>query len=205
MMICILSSATIMQVSADAIVDWYPEEIYVDYQVQVAAPDGGVNFRYGPGVEYNKIFSNMIPNGVILSITQEAQASNGNYWGYTYYNGQYGWVALTQVARYTPPVPTATPTPLPTSTPTPQPTATSIPTPQPTATPAPIPTATSTPAPTATFTPAPTDTPVPTATPVPEEEGLTISYAFLTKLLAVTCVVLIIALTAVILLYKNKK
>ena len=68
-----------------------------DYDVIVTAPDGGVNLRSGPGTEYDKLLSNMIPNDIILHVQKEAQASNGNYWGYTNYNGTYGWIALTQV------------------------------------------------------------------------------------------------------------
>ena len=70
------------------------------YDVEVTAPDGGVNMRCGAGVEYDKVLPDMIPNGTVLTITQEAVASNGNSWGYTNYNGTYGWIALTQVTRY---------------------------------------------------------------------------------------------------------
>ena len=70
------------------------------YNVQVTAPDGGVNMRCGAGVEYDKVLPDMIPNGTVLTVTQEAVASNGNSWGYTNYNGTYGWVALTQVTKY---------------------------------------------------------------------------------------------------------
>ena len=81
---------------ADAAADWYPSNNSTSYNVQVSAPDGGCNLRYGPGVHYDRIINYMIPNGTILYITREAQASNGNYWGYTQYNGYYGWVALSQ-------------------------------------------------------------------------------------------------------------
>ena len=70
------------------------------YDVEVTAPDGGVNMRCGAGVEYDKVLPDMIPNGTVLTVTQEAVASNGNSWGYTNYNGTYGWIALTQVTRY---------------------------------------------------------------------------------------------------------
>ena len=70
------------------------------YEVEVTAPDGGVNMRSGAGVEYDKVLPNMIPNGTVLTVTQEAVASNGNSWGYTNYNGTYGWIALTQVTKY---------------------------------------------------------------------------------------------------------
>lgn len=39
----------------------------------------------------------MIPNGTVLDIYEERQAANENYWGYTYYDGVEGWIALTQV------------------------------------------------------------------------------------------------------------
>lgn len=67
-----------------------------DYYVEVAAPDGGVNMRQGPGVEYEKVRA-MIPNGEILHIVSEETTSNGNNWGYTEFEGTAGWVALTQV------------------------------------------------------------------------------------------------------------
>ena len=70
------------------------------YNVQVTAPDGGVNMRCGAGAEYDKVLPDMIPNGTMLTVTQEAVASNGNSWGYTNYNGTYGWIALTQVTKY---------------------------------------------------------------------------------------------------------
>ena len=70
------------------------------YNVQVTAPDGGVNMRCGSGAEYDKVLPDMIPNGTMLTVTQEAVASNGNSWGYTNYNGTYGWIALTQVTKY---------------------------------------------------------------------------------------------------------
>ena len=68
-----------------------------DYDVVVSAPDGGVNLRGGVGTSY-EILYHMIPNNVTLHISKEAQASNGNYWGYTYYDGIYGWIALSQVS-----------------------------------------------------------------------------------------------------------
>ena len=70
------------------------------YDVEVTAPDGGVNMRCGAGVEYDKVLPDIIPTGTVLTVTQEAVASNGNSWGYTNYNGTYGWIALTQVTKY---------------------------------------------------------------------------------------------------------
>ena len=69
----------------------------VDYYVYVATPDGGLNMRYGPGTEYDKVMAERIPDGVMLHI----EMKSGN-WGYTSYNGNYGWVALKQTSA-TPP------------------------------------------------------------------------------------------------------
>lgn len=69
------------------------------YNVQVSASDGGVNMRSGPGIEYDKVLPEAIPNGNVLEVYVEHIASNGNYWGYTNYNGIEGWIALTQVTK----------------------------------------------------------------------------------------------------------
>lgn len=176
-----------------------------DYEVEVAAPDGGVNLRYGPGTEYD-IRVSMIPNTVVLHISAETAASTGRIWGYTSYDGQDGWIALSQVSRIE-----RRPAPTPTSAPTPVPTA--VPTPVPTAVPTPVPTAVPTPVPTATLVPNPTE--VPGVTPdvdlsengekEEKEEGVTLSYKFLAKLMTAVCIVLIIALTATIILVRKKK
>lgn len=70
----------------------------VDYYVVVSASDGGCNFRYGPGVEYGQIISDMIPNGTVLHVTREANAANGKPWGFVAYNRNSGWIALSQVS-----------------------------------------------------------------------------------------------------------
>lgn len=67
--------------------------------VLVAAPDGGVNLRRGAGVEYEKALPYMIPNGTQLYVAEKMQASNGNYWGLTNYDGEEGWIALTQTQQ----------------------------------------------------------------------------------------------------------
>ena len=85
-------------VRADAALDFYPGGSFSAYYVEVDAWDGGVNFRYGPGVSYDKIISNMIPNGTVLYVTRESNASNGNTWGYVQYNGMYGWIALSETS-----------------------------------------------------------------------------------------------------------
>lgn len=74
----------------------------VIYSVEVTAPDGGVNMRSGAGTEYEQVLSSMIPNGTVLSISLEADADNGNTWGFTTYNGVSGWIALTQVTSLEP-------------------------------------------------------------------------------------------------------
>ena len=73
------------------------DEKPVDYYVYVTTPDGGLNFRHGPGVEYAKVFEERIPDGVKLHIVSES----GN-WGWTKYNGYYGWVALKQTTKVQP-------------------------------------------------------------------------------------------------------
>lgn len=80
----------------DAASVWMGEGTETDYEVEVTAPDGGVNLRFGPGTEY-EILVEMIPNGTFLRISREAVASNGNSWGLTVYHGVQGWIALTQV------------------------------------------------------------------------------------------------------------
>lgn len=204
LLIFVLLCCSAQIIWADAAVDWYSQEA-VEYDVQVSAPDGGVNIRYGPGVEYDRLMDRMIPNGVILHVTSQAQASNGNYWGYTYYNGIYGWIALTQVSRIE-----STPTPGPE---TPEPVQLPSETPVVTATPTEAETPPVTEIPTVTPTEEPTETPSetkkPEKTPAPEveskEEGITISYRLLVKILIGVCIVLIILFTAILLLLISKK
>ena len=97
-----------MEARADAAVEGFWNTAYdVDYYVEVSAPDGGVNFRSGAGVEYGKILNSMIPNGTELHIEMEARADNGKMWGQTQYQGHWGWVALSQTKKtnggHTPP------------------------------------------------------------------------------------------------------
>lgn len=87
----------------------------VDFYVYVATPDGGLNMRHGPGTEYGKVTESKIPDGVQLHITLTS-----GHWGYTSYNGNYGWVTLKQTTQKSTPVSTvqpATPTPVPTAQP----------------------------------------------------------------------------------------
>ena len=67
------------------------------YYVYVLTPDGGLNMRNGPGTEYNKVLSSTIPDYTRLYI--ELVSKN---WGYTSYNGTYGWVALSQTTTKAP-------------------------------------------------------------------------------------------------------
>lgn len=86
---------TIVPAFADAAS--YPMEP-ADFYVYVATPDGGLNIRSGPDHKtYPTVMDGRIPDGVRLHIT----FTSGN-WGYTEYNGYYGWVALKQTST-TPP------------------------------------------------------------------------------------------------------
>lgn len=93
-MVIMLLFLTIVPAFADAAS--YPMEP-ADFYVYVATPDGGLNFRNGPGVEYKTIIDYRIPDGVRLHIT----ATSDN-WGLTEYDGKWGWVALKQTSD-TPP------------------------------------------------------------------------------------------------------
>lgn len=87
----------------DALVESYWDIAYsVDYDVYVAAPDGGVNLRNGAGTEYSIMLSGLIPNGTKLHVTNETKASNGKKWGQVTYQGKTGWVFLGQCSK-TPP------------------------------------------------------------------------------------------------------
>ena len=63
-----------------------------DYDRYVATIDGGVNLRTEPSTDGAILYT--IPDFVMLHIT--AESTNG--WGYTTYNGSYGWVALSQLS-----------------------------------------------------------------------------------------------------------
>ena len=94
MLVIIMAAMPIMSY-ADAIVEEFWEMAYdVDYDVQVTAPDGGVNIRYGAGAEYPKAMDSMISNGVQLHIEKETRAENGKLWGYTHTGDTWGWVFL---------------------------------------------------------------------------------------------------------------
>lgn len=86
--VAVILCASVIPAFADAAS--YPMDP-VDYYVIVSTPDGGLNLRGGPGVEYPTVISGRIPDGVELHITLESDT-----WGYTKYDGEYGWVALKQ-------------------------------------------------------------------------------------------------------------
>ena len=73
-----------------------PDSTPADYYVEVTAPDGGVNFRSGPGVSYDKLQTKLISNGTVLHISRIVQVTNGKNWGYTEYNSVKGWIYLEQ-------------------------------------------------------------------------------------------------------------
>ncbi len=88
--VIVLLLLSVIPAFADAAV--WPEEP-ADYYVYVATPDGGLNLRYGPGTEYERVIDYRIPDGEKLYI----RAKSGN-WGFTEYDGYYGWVALKQTS-----------------------------------------------------------------------------------------------------------
>ncbi len=76
---------------ADAII--FPDDSRdVDYYVYVTTPDGGLNLREGPGVDYSIITT--IPDYELIHVSVEK--SNG--WGYVQYGYEYGWVYLGQTS-----------------------------------------------------------------------------------------------------------
>lgn len=92
-LLCLLLLAFSGGVLADAAVyDW---EIAQDcnYDAYVSTVDGGVNLRAEPSTQAAILCS--IPDFVCLHISMES--TNG--WGYTSYNGDYGWVALNQLSK----------------------------------------------------------------------------------------------------------
>ncbi len=70
------------------------EESGALYSVTVDAPDDYVNLREGPGTDYGIIME--IRNGVVLNIYDEFERGR---WLYTQYQGEYGWIAASQVRR----------------------------------------------------------------------------------------------------------
>ena len=82
------------------------------FYVVVDAPDGYVNFRYGPGLEYGINFP--IYNGEILFINTTADNYyDGLWWGQVDYNGEYGWISISQTSMIDDPYETPQPEPEP--------------------------------------------------------------------------------------------
>lgn len=65
------------------------------YTVYVKTPDGGVNMRTGPGTNNSIIVK--IADGVALYVEETLDG-----WGHINYNGQYGWIALSQTTTTAP-------------------------------------------------------------------------------------------------------
>ena len=92
-LLCLFLLAFSGGVLADAAVyDWEVSE-ECNYDAYVSTVDGGVNLRVEPTTEAAILCT--IPDFVCLHITMET--SNG--WGFTEYNGDYGWVALSQLSK----------------------------------------------------------------------------------------------------------
>ena len=92
-LLCLFLLAFSGGVLADAAVyDWEVSE-NCSYDAYVSTVDGGVNLRVEPTTEAAILCT--IPDFVCLHISMET--SNG--WGYTDYNGNYGWVALNQLSK----------------------------------------------------------------------------------------------------------
>ena len=92
-LLCVLLLTFSAGVLADAAVyDWEVSE-ECNYDAYVSTVDGGVNLRVEPTTEAAILCT--IPDFVCLHITMET--SNG--WGFTEYNGDYGWVALSQLSK----------------------------------------------------------------------------------------------------------
>ena len=93
-MVAILLFATVSTAFADAMVY---DMVEAGYYVYVKTPDGGLNMRYGPGTEYDRVTTKRIPDGTRLYIGYVSGT-----WGYTEYNGNDGWVALSQTTTTAP-------------------------------------------------------------------------------------------------------
>ena len=92
-LLCLFLLAFSGGVLADAAVyDWEVSED-CNYDAYVSTVDGGVNLRVEPTTESSILCT--IPDFVCLHITMESN----NGWGYTDYNGNYGWVALNQLSK----------------------------------------------------------------------------------------------------------
>lgn len=94
--LCILVISLLPVVSyGDAVVEsFWAIAFETDYNIEVTAPDGGVNLRIGAGTQYDILLDHLIPNGTQLHVNYETKADNGKPWGHVTYQGAEGWVFL---------------------------------------------------------------------------------------------------------------
>ena len=97
-LLALMAAAFPTAVFGDALID-DGEEVPTNIFVMVSADDGGVNFRSGPGTEYDKLMEGMIPNGLVLHVSRMKYNCDGITWGLTVYDGMEGWIALTEVTE----------------------------------------------------------------------------------------------------------
>ena len=96
-MLCIISLAFPGTVMADAASGGEYNYQTADFYVVVDAPDYYVNFRYGPGMEYGIQYP--INNGEILHVTATSDNYyDGLWWGQVEYNGDWGWISISQTS-----------------------------------------------------------------------------------------------------------
>lgn len=86
----------------DAGYDWYDYRDQTGILYIVTAPDGYVNMRMGPGTEY--AVRDKISNGEILQAQYMVDTKgNGSFnWLQILYEGEYGWVAMSQISVFKP-------------------------------------------------------------------------------------------------------
>jgi len=96
-MLCIISLILPGSAMADAAVGGEYNYQTADFYVVVDAPDYYVNFRYGPGMEYGIKYP--INNGEILHVTATSDNYyDGLWWGQVEYNGDWGWISISQTS-----------------------------------------------------------------------------------------------------------
>ena len=68
-----------------------------DYYMVVSAPDNYLNLRKGPGITYDIITP--VYNGEYLHVSEVAYNTEDSlYWGLSEYNGQTGWISISQAS-----------------------------------------------------------------------------------------------------------
>ena len=97
--ILLLTAVLMVPALADAVSFDYDTWEATDYYVYVTTPDGGLNLRDEPNVNC-KVWD-LIPDYVRLHIMGVIDGT----WGYTMYNGQYGYVFLGQTSPSLPQTP----------------------------------------------------------------------------------------------------